>query len=315
MDRSRIGRRAVLAAGLVLPGAAAAQPRTLLSMFDRGRNVTRVASGKGFLEGPCFDRNGDLWVVAIESGDVCRVEGDAVVPKARAPGHTEPQGMALHRDGRLFVVDRRAGIFAVNPATGAVEEVARTFLGQNFKGLNDLVFDRDGNLWFTDPWMTGAHDPTGAVYFAEAEGGYRRMTKMIGNMAFPNGITLSPDDNTLYIAETRQNRMWRCFLNRATRSFNATIASTYFLSANGPDGMCADAAGNVYVAHFNSGGVYVISPFGEIIEFIGVPEGRATTNVAFRPGTKELFITEASRNTVWRVEVDHEGHRLWGHRA
>jgi gluconolactonase len=286
----------------------------ILQMLDKGRKVEHVAQGGRFLEGPAFDREGTLWVVEIESGYVSRVEGKKIERVFQAAPESQPQSLAFHKDGRMFVIDRKLGIFQYDPKTKKISDLVRYFHNQNFKGPNDLVFDEEGNLWFTDPWGTHPQDPTGSVYFIETDGGYKKIHRMINNMAFPNGITLSPDGKWLYIAETRYNRLWRVLLDKKEGGFSAVLGSTYFLSGNGPDGMAVDEKGLIYVAHYNSGGVYVVSPSGEILEFIKVPSGRCTTNVAFNPGTKWLYITEACENNVWRVEVDNQGWKLFSHR-
>jgi sugar lactone lactonase YvrE len=154
----------------------------------------------------------------------------------------------------------------------------------------------------------------GAVYVADASTGYKAVRRVIDRMAFPNGIQLSPDGNGLYIAELSQNRDWRCTIDQSRVGISSCYVSTYFLSGMGPDGMKLDERGFIYQAHFNSQGVYVISPTpdNQIVEFIRVPAGRATTNLAFQPGTTWLYITEASQNAIWRVQVDAPGLVPWG---
>lgn len=281
-------------------------------MLNKNRKVELVAKGGQFLEGPAFDREGNLWLVEVAGGYISRVEGDKVVRVIKAAPESEPQGLALHRDGRLFVADRKLGVFSYDPKSGKIADVVRYFHGQNFKGPNDLTFDMDGNLWFTDAWGTGVNDTSGAVYFVEAAGGYQRIQRMIDQIAFPNGIQLTADGSAVHISELRKNRNWRCFLDKRQGGFGGCLVSTYFLSGNGPDGMKLDDKGFIYQAHFNSGGVYVISPAHEIVEFIRVPSGRCTTNLAFKPGTKWLYITEACENAIWRVEVDNVGLTPWG---
>jgi gluconolactonase len=147
---------------------------------------------------------------------------------------------------------------------------------------------------------------------ADAASGYRKLTKLVGNLAMPNGVGIAPDGNSIYISELRKNRNWRCPFDKDNGGLLSCFVSTYFLSGNGPDGLKIDEKGFVYQANFNSQGIYVIDPNHEIVEFIRIPEGRFTTNLAFRPGTKWLYVTEAQRNNVWRVEVDNVGLTPWG---
>jgi gluconolactonase len=299
---------AVVAA--VLAAEAAAQP--LVDLLNKKRNVELVAKGGRFLEGPVFDREGNLWVVEVGGGYLSRVEGDKVVRVVQYAPDSAPQGAALHQDGRIFVTDRNLGVWSYDPKSRQTAQVVRYFHGQSFKGPNDLTFDSKGNLWFTDAWGTGVDNPTGALYMAEAAGGYKQIRKIIGNLAMPNGVQFNADESILYIAELRKNRNWRCQMDKEQGGIGTCAVFTNFMSGNGPDGLKLDEKGNVYQAHFLSGGVYVASPVNDVLEFIRVPSGRCTTNLAFRPGTKWLYITEACENAVWRVEVDNPGMTLWG---
>jgi gluconolactonase len=301
----------ITAAVVVVPPDAGAQS-PILQMLSKNRQVELVAKGGQFLEGPLFDREGTLWLVEVLGGWLSRVEGDKVVRVAQATPDSQPQGAALHKDGRIFITDRRLGVWTYEPKTKKVDLLIRYFHGQPFKGPNDLTFDDDGNLYFTDAWQTGVDDPSGALFMADAASGYRKLTKLIGNLAMPNGVGIAPDGNSIYVSELRKNRNWRCPFDKNNGGLLSCFVSTYFWSGNGPDGMKIDEKGFVYQASFNSQGIYVIDPNHEIVEFIRVPEGRFTTNLAFRPGGKWLYITEAQRNNVWRVEVDNVGLTPWG---
>ena len=307
------GFGALFAAALVfVPLQATAQTSLLLQMLSKNRQVELVAKGGTFLEGPLFDREGNLWLVEVIGGWLSRVEGDKVVRVVQAAPDSQPQGTALHKDGRIFITDRRYGVWTYDPKTQKVDFLIRYFHGQPFKGPNDLTFDDEGNLYFTDAWETGVNDPTGGLFMAEAASGYKKVTKLIGNLAMPNGVALTPDGSAIYVAELRANRTWRCPIDKTAGGIFACYVSTYFLSGFGPDGMKLDDKGFVYQANFNSQGVYVVNPFHEIVEFIRIPTGRFTTNVTFKPGTRWLYITEAQQNMVWRVEVDNVGLLPWG---
>ena len=307
----RAAPAALVAVAFVLaPVVASAEG--LLDLLSKNRKVEHVAKGGVFLEGPVFDREGNLWVVEVLGGYLSRVEGDKVVRVVQAAPGSQPQGAALHKDGRIFVTDRKLGVWSYDPTTKKVEIVVRSFQDKEFRGPNDLTFDNDGNLWFTDAWGTGSDDRSGAVYSVQAAGGYKKITKVIGDLAMPNGIQFSADGGALYFTELRMNRNWRCPVDKSTGGLLSCYVSTYFFSGNGPDGMKLDEKGNLYQAHFLSQGIYVINPFNEIVEFIRVPSGRFTTNLAFKPGTRWIYITEAQENNVWRVEVDAPGLTLWG---
>jgi gluconolactonase len=302
----------LIAGALAVSSLPVSAQSPVLQMLSKNRQIELVAKGGQFLEGPLFDREGTLWLVEVLGGWLSRVEGDRVVRVAQASPDSQPQGAALHKDGRIFITDRRLGVWTYEPKSKKIDFLIRYYHGQPFKGPNDLTFDDDGNLYFTDAWQTGADDPTGALFMADAASAYRKLTKLVGNLAMPNGVGIPPDGNSIYVSELRKNRNWRCPFDKNNGGLFSCYVATHFLSGTGPDGMKIDEKGFVYQASFNSQGIYVVDPNNEIVEFIRIPSGRFTTNLVFQPGTKWLYITEAQQNNVWRVEVDNAGMTLWG---
>jgi gluconolactonase len=107
-----------------------------------------------FLEGPSFDRLGQLYVTDIPYGRIFRVS-----PQGNWELVTEyegwPNGLKIHRDGRVFITDYKRGIMLLDPASGAVTPFLETAASESFKGVNDLIFAPSGNLYFTDQGQTG----------------------------------------------------------------------------------------------------------------------------------------------------------------
>ena len=166
-----------------------------------------------FLEGGAFDKAGNFWFVAIDSGWVSYLTPDAKLvpvfncnPKEGNLGPAcEPQGTRWH-DGKLYLTTRHLGILVYDPETKKLSSLVSTFHNELFKGPNDLDFDAEGNLYFTDPWGTGpgpdAADQAGAVYQYSKDGILRRI---ISTGSFPNGIAVSPNDGTLAVADYASN--------------------------------------------------------------------------------------------------------------
>ena len=119
----------------------------------------------------------------------------------------EPQGTRWH-DGKLYLTTRHRGILTYDPKTKELKTLVYTYRNQLFKGPNDLDFDAEGNLFFTDPWATGPgpnmSDRTGAVYQYSKDGILR---KVIDDLHFPNGIAVSPDNSRLAIGDCTASRM------------------------------------------------------------------------------------------------------------
>lgn len=188
------------------------------------------------------------------------------------------------------------------------------FQNENFRGPNDLIFDSKGGLYFTDPWGTSMINLHGAVYYVSPEG---KVSRLIDNMAFPNGIALSADEKTLYVAEFARNAVWAVGLEEAgvITQWRAHVLAYMPGGGMGPDGMAVDEKGNLYVAYFDAGEVVVFTPKGKLIGSIKLPDGEGTftTNVAFGgPDRKTLYITEAEKNVIYQVAMKIRGLKLFG---
>ena len=122
-----------------------------------------------FIEGPSFDRGGNLYVVDIPFGRIFRISPAGEWALA-AEYDGEPNGLKIQRDGRIFVADYRNGLLRLDPGSGRVVPVLPRRNSERFKGLNDLTFASNGDLYFTDQGQTGLHDPTGRVYRLSPDG-------------------------------------------------------------------------------------------------------------------------------------------------
>lgn len=268
------------------------------------------------LEGPSFDRRGHLWVVDIPTGRILRIDpGGAVTTIAHYEG--EPNGLKIHRDGRIFVADHARGLLTVDPATGATSVVLDRPFGERFRGLNDLLFARNGDLYFTDQGESDLRDPAGRLYRLEAGG---RLECLLDSVPSPNGLVLTPDESILYLAVTRANAVWRLPL-AALGGFApgrlglGRVGTWVQLSGGiGPDGMAMDVEGRVAIAHPGLGSVWVVDRRGEPVRRIRCVEGARPTNVAFGgPDRRTLYITEADSGTVQTAELEVPGLGLYSH--
>lgn len=254
-----------------------------------------------FLEGPCFDGAGNLYVVDIPHGRIFRIAPDRTWTLL-AEWDGEPNGLALHPDGRLFITDYKNGILSIHPEKGIIETVLGRRNSERFKGVNDLVFARNGDLYFTDQGQTGLQDPTGRVYRLRPDGG---LDCLLQNGPSPNGLVLAADESVLFVAMTRDNSVWRLpLLPDGSTSKVGRFAS--FHGTSGPDGMAADEAGNILLAHASLGAVFVLGPQGEPVARIASCRGRTVTNLAFGgPDRRTIFMTNSETGSVlmapWRA--------------
>jgi gluconolactonase len=158
-----------------------------------------------FLEGPSFDRAGNLYLTDIPHGRILRVTQAQEWQEVAQTGGW-PNGIAVHRDGSLWVTDDRLGILRLDVETGRIEAMLGNRNSESFKGVNDLIFDAQGNVYFSDQGQSGLHDPSGRVYRYRSSG---QLDLIMRNVPSPNGIALSTDERFLFVSVTRANAVWR----------------------------------------------------------------------------------------------------------
>jgi gluconolactonase len=298
----------------------------------------QVASGLRFPEGPVAMPDGSVILVEIARQTLSRVAPDGKLTViARLGGG--PNGAALGPAGRLYVtnngglkwLERPGRLFPIMQAddyvggsiqvvdaeTGKVETLYDACEGHRLRGPNDLVFDRVGGFWFTDLGKTRERDSDrGVVYYAKADGSM--IKEAIFPLERPNGIGLSPDEKTLYVAETPTARCWAFRLS----------APGQIESANGPyrgekgtvvaglggyqmfDSLAVDSEGHICVATLITGAVSDIWPDGSRVDQYMLPD-MMVTNVCF--GGRDMrtaFATLSMGGTLVSFEWPRPGLRL-----
>ena len=260
-------------------------------------------STDSFLEGPVFDRHGNLYVTDIPFGRIFRIDAAGEWTLV-AEYDGEPNGMKFLDDATLLVTDYKNGLMQVDVATGQVRGFLERRNTERFRGVNDLVFDRAGNLYFTDQGQTGLHDPTGRLYRLRPNG---QLDLLLANVPSPNGVCLSPDESVLYLAVTRGNCVWRVPL---LADGSVAKVSQFFTSygPSGPDGLACDTQGRLIVANPGLGYVWVLNARAEPVLVLRGPEGASTTNVAFGGSDRRrLFVTDSTHGDVLYADLEVAG--------
>lgn len=277
--------------------------------------IRELASGLLFPEGPVAMDDGSVLLVEIGRGTLTRVSADGKVSVAADLGGG-PNGAAIGPDGAVYVcnnggfrfhteadgcfrpvaqADDYAGgrIERVNLATGRFERVLDAVDGVPLRGPNDLVFDAQGGLWFTDLGKVREREmDRGGVFFTRPDGS--GAVAVARPAMTPNGIALSPDGKTVYYAETEGARLWAFDITGPGQVRRDPWPSPHGgrLVAAAPgghyqrfDSIAVDAFGNVCVATLLHGGITVISPDGSLASHVPLPD-RYTTNLCF--GGKDM---------------------------
>ncbi|MEY2621348.1 MAG: Gluconolactonase precursor [Pseudomonadota bacterium] len=259
-----------------------------------------------FLEGPVFDEDGHLYVTDIPFGRVFRIDPQGQWDLV-AQWDGEPNGMKFLSTGQLLVTDYRNGLVVLDIQSGQVRPFLERRNSERFKGVNDLVFDSKGNLYFTDQGQTGLHDPTGRVYRLAPDG---RLDMLLSNVPSPNGIVLSNDERFLFVAATRGNCVWRMPL---LADGSVSKAGQFFTSygPSGPDGLAMDQNGRLLVANPGLGYVWVLSPRAEPQEVLTGPSGASITNLAFGGNQgKTLYCTDSTHGHILNASMEVAGSPL-----
>jgi gluconolactonase len=263
------------------------------------------AEGLDHPEGLSFDADGDLWAGG-ELGQVYRIS-----PKGKVRTVTTLGGFNL---GLTF--SAKQDLFVCNPKLGALIQLDRSGktirswerAGQyRLRNPNFSVFDREGNIYFSDSGAFNQND--GFLFVLRPHG---KIEQLLDHLAFPNGLSLSADEKTLYVVQsTKDNVLAVPILKSGSIGKPRVYASGLH---NVPDGAALDAQGNLYVTCYASHNVYRVTPHGKVSLFAVDREGTmiaSPTNVAFGGANfDEMYFANLSRWHICRARVRIKGQPL-----
>ncbi|HWB97129.1 MAG TPA: SMP-30/gluconolactonase/LRE family protein [Bryobacteraceae bacterium] len=285
-------------------------------------------------EGPLWDGSALLFT-RIQQSRIMRFD-----PASRAitvwREHTSyANGLAFDAQGRLYACvggatadDRRVVRYE---ADGSETVLADRYEDKRLNIPNDVVVDREGCVWFTDPFYEGAAGPWSedrgnkelehdSVYRLDpqADGGYR-IHRVTFDTTRPNGLFFSPDYRTLYVAQSGRNpdekRQLRAYPVQPDKSLGSAEVLHDFGAHRGIDGMCIDTEGNIIAtAGWELGGpgpmIYVFSPSGEVKEMHPVPCRRPTNCTFGGPDLSTLYVTTIE-GFLFRAQTERQGLLLY----
>jgi gluconolactonase len=283
-----------------LPAKYRKKKRTAWS--DPNRHLAAVDS---FLEGPSFDRKGNLWCVDIPFGRIFRID-----PKGEWELAVQydgwPNGLKIHKDGRIFIADYKRGIMVLDAKSGKIEPFLATAFSESFKGLNDLHFADNGDLYFTDQGQSGIADPTGRVWRLRANG---ELQRLVSNAPSPNGITLNTQNTQVYVAITRAQQIWRLPLMAGGMPSKTGVAIQLSGGHAGPDGVEMDQGDGLLVCHLGVGVWRFDANFLPTHLVHAGKTHRLMTNIAFQG--KRLYITDSLNGEILSAEMPVAGKKLY----
>ncbi len=264
-----------------------------------------------FLEGPSFDRDGNLYVVDIPYGRIFRVSPSGKFALVAAYDG-EPNGLKIHKDGRIFVADYKNGLLLLDPERGELTPVVNRRWSERFKGPNDLFFAANGDLYFTDQGQTGFQDPTGRLYRYDLAAD--RLDLLLGVIPSPNGLVMNVEENVIFVAVTRGNCVWRMPILADGSVTKVGMFVQLSGGLGGPDGLAMDETGGLVVAHAGLGAVWLFDRLGQPVARVQSCAGVLTTNIAYGGDDRRtLYITESETGAILRATMPTAGKAMYSH--
>ncbi len=257
-----------------------------------------------FLEGPVFDRHGNLYITDIPFGRIFRIDREKQWSLV-AEYDGEPNGLKFLGPDTLVIADYKNGLLSLHLESGRISPLLERRNTERFKGVNDLTFDSQGNLYFTDQGQTGMHDPTGRVYRLRRDNG--GLDLLLANVPSPNGLVLDRTETILYVAATRGNCVWRVPLLPDGGVSKVGV----FFSTNGPsgpDGLALDSLGRLVVANPGIGRVWLLDEYAAPEVILESARGALLTNVAFGGDDhRRIFVTDSSSGSILCTDLQTPG--------
>jgi len=275
-------------------------------VIAKGSNVELIKDGFDGTEGPVALPDGSLIFTETKANRITRIAADGTT-STYVDNTNGSNGLGFNKSGDLFSVQ------TLNPKVGIIYPVnhqkvlADNYEGKPFQRPNDLVADQKGNIYFTDSGNFNAKAENAeplrtAVYFLKPDG---KITRIINDIERPNGIQLSPDEKTLYVANTAGEYVYAYdLLGEGKVAHKREFAKLEGLQktetgvSSGADGLAIDAKGRLYVA--SNLGVQVFDAKGKALGIITIPQ--KPQNLAFAGKDKKtLYIV--GRGAAYKIAV------------
>ncbi len=296
---------AVLLALLSSASLAAGQNQPIPGIGPVGK-VVKLHTNFKFTEGPAADRHGNVYFNDVRAATTYKVDKDGKLSKFRE-NTNNANGQMLNAHGEIVTCEMASGrVVAVSTADSSkVRVVTDKYDGKRYNAPNDLAIDKQGGVYFTDPDF-GAPVPRPqdklGVYYVAPDG---KVTRLIDNLAKPNGVRLSPDEKTLYVFPSGSPKMMAYTVTAPGKIDAGRVFCTLRPKgkvAGGADGAAVDTRGNVYIT--SATGLQVYDSSGKYLGNIDIPEQPA--NVCFGgPKMNVLYVTV--RSSLYTVPMEATG--------
>lgn len=284
----------------------------------------QVAGPFGFTEGPAWDGKGGVLFSDIPNDRIMRYDADSGEMTEWRTGTDKGNGLMFDRNGVLYGCQGGdARCIARYNADGSTDIIADRFEGKRLNSPNDLAFDQQGRLWFSDPRYGERTDDLeldhNSIFRLDPQpDGLWTINRVTFDTTKPNGLLVSADMKWLYVAQSEygegKKRELRAYPINDDGSVGEYQVLHNFYPHRGIDGMCLDSEGNIIAtAGWQDSGpgpmIYVFAPNGRVLETHPVPADRPTNCTFGGDDLATLYVTAGAR--LFRVRTERRGYLIY----
>lgn len=247
------------------------------------------------IEGPAFDNQGNLYVVNFQQdGTIGLVKPNGEVELfITLPAGSTANSIQFDSKGFMYLADFSGhNVLRVDMKT---KQITQYVHNDAFNQPNDICINKKDQIFASDPnWK----ESTGKLWRVDKGGKAVLLTDQMGTT---NGITLSPDEKTLYVNESVQKKIWAFDVDKKGNISNKRLFAEF--TDFGFDGMKCDKQGNLYATRYGKGTIVVLSPTGKIIREVEL-KGKNCSNLVFTPDGKTIFVTLQDRKGMEKFATE-----------
>jgi gluconolactonase len=307
MLRTRL-LRALAVFALVVGGLSAAddKPPDAIPGIGPTGPIKKAHTDFKFTEGPAQDADGNVYFSDIPNEKIHKIDLDGKLSLFREKSNFA-NGLMVNAKGEIVACEMTGAIVALSPDGKERRVIADKYDGKRFNAPNDLVIDKAGGVYFTDPEFRAPKplpQEKTCVYYADASG---KVTRIIDDLPNPNGVRLSPDEKTLYVFPTGQTKQMSYPVEAPGKLGKGKVFCELEQTKTGGDGGAVDSKGNVYIAATN--GLQVFDQTGKHLGTIKFPEQPSNATFGGKD-MKTLFVT--ARTSVYTCPMEVAGHHYPG---
>jgi gluconolactonase len=278
-----------------------------------------LAEPMGLTEGPVWDGSGLLFT-NIPNSRVMRYDAGSGEISVFRTGTNNANGLMLDKEGDLYACEGGGRRMVRYEKDGGTTVICDNFEGKRLNSPNDLAIDSQGRVWFTDPRYGDFRDDMEldheSIYRLDplADGSWTA-TRMTFDTTAPNGLLLSPDEKTLYVAQSKygdgQKRELRAYPILEGGTLGQYEVLHNFYPHRGIDGMCLDSEGNIIATagwelSGPGGMIYVFAPNGRVLETHPLPCQRPTNCTFGGADLADLYVTSIEGHLM-RARTERQG--------